>query len=140
MADADHMQRIAEDHLESLRAKYGRIKHVVYNDVDLVFRKPSRPECKQHAAKLQSDDATVKADADEQLAQILVVQVADKTEMRAVKEAFTDLLDEYPYLTKCAAVGRALSELTGVVQDSEVKTSGSALTGKGSPRASTPTG
>lgn len=118
MGESDHMSRITEEHLAELQKQHGRVKHVVYNGVDLVFRRPKRVECQQHAVKL--DNPQEKAVADEQLAQLLVVQCGEKVGPDA-KVSFLALLDEYPYLTKNPKIGGALAKLTGVVEEEEVK-------------------
>ncbi len=118
MGEADHMSRITEEHLAELGRQHGRVKHVVYNGVDLVFRKPKRVECQQHAAKLESP--AEKVVADEQLAQLLIVECGDKSGPEA-KVAFLALLDDFPYLTKNPKIGGALAKLTGVVEEEEVK-------------------
>lgn len=130
---------IKDDELAELEKLHGRIKHVTYNGTDLVFRKPKRVEVQQHSAKLASDNPTEKAVADEQLAQLLVVRCGDAKGAKA-KEAFLALLEDYPYAVRNAAVGGALAKLTGVVQDDEAKSYGSASPGNGGPQASTPTG
>ena len=119
MANADHMGRITDDHVEELRKTHGRIRHVVYNGTDLVFRKPKRIECQNHAMKIEEGGAQ-KATADEQLAQLLIVHCGG-TEGPDAKKAFLDLLEDYPYAVRNAAVGTALGELTGVVQEQDVK-------------------
>lgn len=137
--NADHMGRIADEHLIELERAHGRIKHVVYNGVDLVFRKPKRTECHAHAAKL--DNPQEKISADEQLAQLLIVQCGSVSSPAAeVRKAFLSLLDDYPYLVRSADVGTALAKLSGLVQDDEAKSYGSASTPSGSPLTSTQAG
>lgn len=129
---------MTDEQLAGLQAKHGRIKHVIYNGTDLVFRKPKRVECQMHAAKLEAGGPE-KASADEQLAQLLIVVCGEKQDTEA-KRAFLDLLDEYPYLVRNEKVGGALAKLTGVTQDDEAKIYGSASTGSATPHTSTPVG
>ena len=132
---ADHLSKITDEYLADLERAHGRIKHVVYNGVDLVFRKPKRHECKDHAIKLENPQS--KVDADEQLAQLLVVRCGD-AEGKEARQAFLSLLDDYPYLARNEAVGGALAKLTGVVQDADAKRYGNTLEASGVPQPSTP--
>lgn len=110
---------VSEEKAAEFVSKYGRVKVVSYNGTDLVFRKPTRAECDQHAVKID-EGGMQKVQADNQLAQLLVVKCGEAEEQPA-REAFLLLLEEYPYLCRSAAVGGALSRLTGVVQDEEAK-------------------
>jgi hypothetical protein len=129
---------LSEERLMALEAEHKKIKHVVYNGVDLVFRKPKRSECREHAAKLE--DPAQKPDADDQLAQQIIVQCGIAEGPMNARAAFLALLDEYPYLTKSAAVGNALGKLTGVLQDEDAKSYGSKSTGNAAPPINTPAG
>jgi hypothetical protein len=104
--------------LKALTERYGRIKHVTYNGNDLVFRKPSRAEVQQHRKNANGAD---KESADEQLSQVLIVRVNGITEPESAREAFLNLLDEWPYLTASPDVGRAVCVLSGLVQDESLK-------------------
>lgn len=135
------MSRITDEHLAELERVHGRIKHVTYNGIDLVFRKPKRPECQAYIAKAQGDNPSEKAAADDQLAQLLVVQVGDlSSPIAEVKRAFLNLLEDYPLAARNAAVGGALAKLTGAVQDENAKTYGSGSKGNANPLPSSPTG
>ncbi len=122
-----------ESRVAELTAKYGRVKHVVFNGTDLVFRKAKRAECQAHVQKGYSEDASVKAAADDQLAQILIVYVGGAApDLKAAKEAFLALLDEYPLLVKQKTVGNAIAMLIGLAQDDAVKPERSESTGNDS--------
>lgn len=124
MSVANHMERISDEHLAELERQHGRIKHVVYNGVDIVFRKPKKHECQLHAAALENPQQ--KPGADEELAKWLVVQVGAAKD-REAKTALASLIEEYPYMVRNEAIGGALARLTGVVQDEHAKTYGDAL-------------
>lgn len=138
MPKADHMERISAEHLDELRKKHGRIKDVVYNGVHLVFRKPSRAEVQAHSVKSRSEDPNERAAADDQLAQLLIVRVGKVTEPREVKEGFLELLEDFPSLVACRPIGNALAQLSGVVQDDELKGYGAGSSGNDSTPTSTP--
>lgn len=129
---------LSEEKVAELRAQYGRVQYVTYNGVDLVFRKPSRVEVDMHAVKVDAGGAE-KAQADNQLAQLIVV-LCGTAEGPAAKEPFLALLNEYPYICRCVAVGTALSVLTGVIQDETLKNAGSASRSSGSPPTTTQAG
>jgi hypothetical protein len=126
--------------LAQLEATHKRIKHVVYNGTDLVFRKPTRTECQQHRAAGLSDDTSVKAGADEQLAQLTIVVCGKAEGVPAARVAFLALLEEWPYLVNEKSVGRALSQLTGVTQDDGVKTYGGTTSANAAPQTTTGAG
>lgn len=123
MPEANHLQRISEDQLLELAKTYGRVKHVVYNGVDLVFRKPKRAECQQYMMKREEGGAS-KIAADEQLAQFIIVRCGN-AEGSDARKAFNDLLEDWPLLANEASVAQALGKLAGVVQDESVKSGGS---------------
>ena len=85
MPEMDSIQRIGEQHLAELEAKYKRIKVVEYNGHTLIFRAPTRAEAKQHAAKLENPQS--KTDADEQLAQATVIHVDGEEDQKAARQA-----------------------------------------------------
>jgi hypothetical protein len=126
---------LTEEKLAGLASKFGRIKYVVYNGTDLVFRKPARHEAQAFAAKIETDDAVEKANASEQLAQLLVVICGDE-EGVAAKQAFLKLLDEWPLLVRNKDVASALSKLTGATQDDAAKSYGDSSQPKASPPTS----
>lgn len=139
--EADHMSQITEEHLADLEREHGRIKHVVYNGIDLVFRKPKRPECQAYISKAQGDNPHEKAAADDQLAQLLVVHCGDvASPIAEVKKAFLNLLDDYPLAARSGIVGGALARLTGAVQDENAKSYGSGSKGNANPLPSSPKG
>lgn len=137
MAEADHMSRITEQQLSELQAKHGRIKHVSYNGVDIVFRKPRRVEVQQHRAKLHTDDPNEKSIADEQLA-ILTVEYCNGKAGPDSKQALNALADDFPYLFAEKSIGDAIAVLSGIKQDETLKNSGSASQANATPSTDTP--
>lgn len=129
---------ITEEFLDQARVKYGRVKHVVYNGVDIVMRKPKRVECQEHAAR--SDDPQQKFTADEQLCQTLMVACGEATDVAGARAAFTALLEDYPYAVKSKEIGTALLKLIGILQDDEGKSYGTPSQPNGTPSQTTPQG
>lgn len=115
---------IDEAKLDALRATHKRIKYVRYNGHDLVFRGPTRLEAKEY--KRKAGDEQTKDDADEQLANALLVQFDDNTDMTKARLSFLAMLDVFPFAATSKEIGRALLQLTGVTQDDELKDGGSA--------------
>jgi hypothetical protein len=121
---------LTEEQLAEYATKFPRCKHVVFNDLEMIFRKPTRAEVAMHATALE--DTQQKPFADEQLARCIVVYPD--------RNAFASILEEYPYLPRSTVVGTAMMKLLGLIQDSEAKSYGSASKGSGSPPANTPAG
>lgn len=129
---------LSEEQLNAHRAKHGRIKHVEYNGVDLVFRKPSRAEVKIHQRARENPQE--KTDADEHLAQALVIQCGKAVGGDLAREAFLQLLDEYPYACESQAIGHAIAKLSGLMLDEEAKTSAKPSMPNGASPTATPEG
>lgn len=118
MSETDHLQRISEQQVSELAAKYGRVKHVTYQGVDIVFRKPSRAECRQYV--MARDNPQEKASADEALANMICVHCNGAAGGEAHK-AFLDLLEDWPMAANSPKIGTALLELTGITESVEAK-------------------
>jgi hypothetical protein len=119
---------LTDDEIDALRLKHGRIKHLTYNGLEMVFAKPTRAQIQMHASALE--DPQRKPFADEELARLLV-KVPDR-------ETFNRFVEEYPYAVKSRAIGTALNQLVGLIEDDEAKPWGSASMPNGSPHATTP--
>lgn len=130
---------LSEEELVALKAQHGRIKYVVYNGVDLVFRKPKRAECQAYMMK-REDGGSAKVAADEQLAQQIVVRCGDETDALKCRQAFLALLEEYPLLVNERSVGGAIGQLAGITQDDDLKNVGSTSKTSGAPQTTTQSG
>lgn len=127
---------ITPEQIEQATTKHGRVKLVQYNGHEMLFRKPSRPECKDYARKM-NDDAT-KNDADEQLALMLVVNFDGADDQLGARRGLIQLFDDYPLAANSKAIGGAISRLAGVVQDEDAKKPESALAPSVSSPANSP--
>ncbi len=127
---------LSEETIEALKATHGRVKYVVYNGVDLVFRKPKRAECQAYMIKREGGGAE-KVAADEQLAQVIVVHCNGATEIKDARIAFLALLDDYPLLVNEKSVGGAIGQLAGIVQDDDLKGVGTHSPPRGSQATAT---
>ncbi len=128
MGEADHMQRITDEHLRELEKQHRKVAHVAYNGHDLVFRRPTRAEAAMYREQIDSQSSKAeRAAADEHLAQVVVVQVDDvvgdgtPTGQARVRETFNALLEEHPLLCMAAPIGRTLGRLTGILQEETQK-------------------
>lgn len=130
------MASVSEETLAQLTATHGRVKVVSYNGHELVFRKPKRAEVRMHAQAL--DDPQRKAGADEELAQLLIVAYDGVADARKARDAWNDLLDDFPYAASSKPIGGAIAQLTGVVEDIDLKGSGPSSTSSASGPTHTP--
>ncbi len=119
MADSTATQRITEEQLDELRKKHDRIKHVRYNGTELVFKPPTSLQCTRYLA--QRNNPAEKDGADASLAQLLVIQADGDTDPARARDAFNRLLDRFPLMMGCADITGPLAQLTGVVQDDDLK-------------------
>lgn len=126
---------VSKEQLAAYVAQYGRAKLVVYNGHHIVFRRPSKAECRQHQAD-NAVEGSVAQDCDERLALLLVVHCDDVTregDGTRVREALGALFEEYGYMIAEKSVSGALKELTGVIQSAAAKSDGSTSSGSGTP-------
>lgn len=131
MAEANHMARISDEHRSELERKYGRIKVVTFNGHELVFRKPMSKEARQHAHDMENPQA--KIHADDNLAMFTIVAV-DGGDEASARKAFGALKEEWPYLVRSQKVGQVIGQLIGVVEDEDLKDSGTSTTASASPQ------
>lgn len=111
--------KISEEKLAQLKTAFGRIEYTRYNGTDLVFRQPKRSEVQEHAVKDESGPAQ-KAVADVQLAQQIIIYCGGGEGLQA-RENFLAFLDLYPYCYRSLKIGRAISRLTGIVEEESEK-------------------
>lgn len=109
------MSQLTPEQLEALRSKHGRIEHVRYNAIDLVFRAPSRMEIMVH--RRAADNPQEKHEADERLAQ--------QTCVHPDREEFKALLERYPYATSNKKIANAVMRLSGIMETEFEEPSGS---------------
>lgn len=128
---------LSDEDLEAMRNEHGRIKHVVYNGVDIVLRAPKPVEIDMHALASDKGGAE-KVGADKLLCQQLVVHCNGVTGAKEARLAFVELQKRFGYIHKSAKVGGALAQLTGVVEDEELKDDGSTSRPNGAPQTTMP--
>ena len=110
---------LAEDQLESLRSRYGKIGVVAYAGHEIVFRRPTRDDCRNYR-RMQAS-AAEKHDAIETLAQITLVAFDDDIDVNRARTTYTTtFLEEYPLFSSVPRVMSVLSVLSGVVEEEDV--------------------
>ena len=111
---------MTEEQIAELRAKYGRVKVIHMHGHTVVFRPPARHEIHEHMTRKESADPAIRALADENTLQFMVVSV-DGKDLAPSKEAWQQFLTERPYFCSSVPVVKAFSELAGLVEDAEGK-------------------
>lgn len=112
---------LPQDQIDALRAKHGRVKCVTYNGQDFVFRKPTRMEVIQYRQEI--DDPGQKLGADEKFATTLVVH--------PTRDAFASFCEEWPYAPQSTKISASIAQLSGLTEDEEAKSSGTASRSSG---------
>ena len=131
------MARLNEDQLEALERGHKKIAAVVWNDHEIVFRRPTRDECHAYRVALESPDA--KADANEQLCQRALVAFDGEINATTARTAFTgSFLVETPMFASSAKVKIALAALMGLVEEEDLADLGKGVTVRPSPPPRTP--
>ena len=128
-----------EEALEALRLKYGKIGVVAYNGHQIVFRKPTRDNCRDY--RRMRDSASEKADAVEFLAQVSLAAFDGELEVNKARTHYTNVfLDEFPLFANTPKVMAVLSLLTGMVEEEDAIDLGKGVSYRSARRVSTPAG
>jgi hypothetical protein len=128
----------AEEMLEGLRLKYGKIGIVDFNDHRLVFRKPSREHVREYRRKKDSD--AEKMDAMDQLAQATIVAFDGQTDPNKARETFTmRFLEDYPLAISNPKFVAVLSALAGLIEEEDAKDLGKGASVRGARPSTSPT-
>ena len=95
--------KLTESDLEALNSQHRDIIYVT-EPVEVVFRKPTRDECKMFRRNLH--DAKVSSEAQELLCRAIVVY--------PTRKEFDAILEDYPLLCDAPKVSEAIMRLTGM--------------------------
>ena len=102
--------KLTEEQLAKLDAEHGDIIYVT-DPAEVVFRKPTRIECKMFRKNLH--DPKVASDAQEMLCRQIVVY--------PTREGFDAILERYPLLCDAPKVSDAIMRLTGMAASEGAK-------------------
>lgn len=122
--------------LETLRTRYGKIGIIDYNGHQIVFRRPTRDNCRDYRRKIETE----KSEAIEQLAQVTLVAFDGEQDANKARTIYTSVfLEEVPLFTSNTKVMAVLGALSGVVEEEEATDLGKGACVKSGPRNTTPT-
>ena len=109
-----------EAQIEALRATYGKVGVRDYNGHQLVFRKPTRDDCREYRRMMNSPNE--KGDAIESLAQKMIVALDGETSVIAARTRYTGVfLEEYPLFSNNQQTIALISALSGVVEEEDAE-------------------
>ena len=109
---------LSEETLEELRKRSGKIGVIAYAGHEVVFRRPTRDECREYR-RMQSSPQE-KSDAIERLAQVTLVAFDGDLDVNRARTAYTGVfLEEYPLFASNPKVMGVLSVLSGVVEEED---------------------
>jgi len=126
-----------ERRLAALEAQHKKIAEVEWNGHRLVFRRPTREECRQYRVALE--DPVSKADANEHILQQTIVAFDDETNATAARMRYNPgFLDEHPMFASTAKVKLALGAMMGLVEEADLVDLGKGVTVRPAIRSGTP--
>jgi hypothetical protein len=119
--------KLTEEQFAALETQHKKIAEVEWNGHTLVFRRPTREECRQYRVALE--DPVSKADANEHLLQQTIVAFDDETNPTAARMRYNPgFLDEHPMFSIAAKVKLALAALMGIVETEDAADLGKGVT------------
>lgn len=132
-------KQLTEAQLEELRVAHKKIGIVEWNDHVLVFRRPSRDECREYRVALEHP--STKADANEMVCQRTIVAFDLDTNPNTARPTFTDtfLKEESPMFCSTPKCKLVLGALMGLVEEEDLADMGKGVSLRPSPRPRTPT-
>jgi hypothetical protein len=128
-----------EEQLAELEARHKKIAIVRWNEHAIVFRRPTRDECRLY--RIAQEEPASKADALEQVCQRTIVAFDDDLDPNRARERFTGtFLVEHPMFSVTTKVKSALGALMGLVEDEDMLDLGKGVTLRPAPRKPSPEG
>jgi hypothetical protein len=130
---------LTEEQLETLRLKYGKIGIVTYNGHQVVFRKPSRDDCREY--RRMKESAVERGDAIESLAQKALCAFDGEQDVNRARTYYTTVfLEEFPMFANTGNVVAILSALSGMVEEADALELGKGASYRSARQPSTPEG
>ena len=109
---------LTEENLETLTLRHGKIGRVEFAGHEIVFRRPTRDDCREYR-RMQASPAE-KHDAIERLAQVTLVAFDGDLDVNRARTFYTaTFLEEYPLFSSNPRVMNLLSVLSGVVEEED---------------------
>lgn len=139
---ADEAKRVCgldDAQIEQLRVtgKYGKIGVVEYSGHQIVFRRPTRDQCREYRRQLGSP--AEKHEAMEHLAQSMLVAFDGQTDANAARTTYTSMfLEAFPLFVNHPKVLNVISALAGLVEEEDAADLGKGASVRTGPPKSTP--
>lgn len=109
---------LTEEQIEALRQKFGKVGVVDYNGHQIVFRKPTRDDCRDYRRMRESPSE--KGDAIESLCQKSLCAFDGEQDVNRARTHYTTVfLEEYPLFANVPKVMAIMSALTGMVEEED---------------------
>jgi len=109
-----------EENLDALRLKHGKIGIVDYDGHQVVFRRPTREDCREYRRMRESESE--RHEAMERLAQVTLCAFDGEQDVNKARTVYTSsFLPEYPLFVNVPRVLGVLSALAGLVEEEDAK-------------------
>jgi hypothetical protein len=131
------VSKLDEAQLDALRAKYGKVGIVDYNEHQIVFKRPTRDNCREYRRMRESP--AEKGDAVEFLAQVSIAAFDGETDANKARSTYTNsFLEQYPLFANHPRAIAVMSALTGMMEEEDALDLGKGASVRTGRRASTP--
>ena len=106
--------------LEALKLKFGKVGVVDFDGHQIVFRKPTRDQCREYRRMRES--ANEKHESLEHLAQMMIVAFDGTQDPNLARTLYTSqFLEDYPLFVNVPKVAAVLSALSGMVEEEDAQ-------------------
>jgi hypothetical protein len=124
--------------LDELKMKYGKIAAIDYNGHQIVFRRPTRDNCREY--RRQRESQAEKHEALEHLAQVTLIAFDGEQDVNKARTFYTaTFLEEYPLFVNVPKVSAALSALSGMVEEEDAQDLGKGVSVRSARQPTSPT-
>jgi hypothetical protein len=128
---------LTDEQIEALRQKFGKVGVVEWNGHQIVFRKPTRDDCRDYRRMRESP--TEKGDSIESLCQKSLCAFDGELDVNRARTIYTTVfLEEYPLFASVPKVVAVMSALTGMVEEEDALDLGKGVSFRSARRPSTP--
>lgn len=125
--------------LDELKLKYQKIAVVEHDGHQLVFRRPTRDDCREYRRMRESPSE--KHEAMERMAQTTIVALDGEQDVNKARTFYTSaFLEEYPLFVNHPNVVAAISALSGLVEEEEADELGKGVSVRSARRRTSPKG